>query len=176
MHWSDENAIRASWAAEVKGETASRRPLLELSPHRRPYESGPSAGMSSSAARVTSHKHYKLTLSRSHVHLACIFILAFNQPPNQLSWFQPPPIVSISPSEVSGCLCTLRCKGKILISSCKVAWCVTPLFFCRFDKKLVVFLPLIFILSVWQFLHLQLLQWRMIGLYSGRSVLRFSLL
>lgn len=59
----DENAIRASWAAKVERETASHRPLLELSPIRRPF-----AGMSSSAARVSSHNNYKLTLSSSHTY------------------------------------------------------------------------------------------------------------
>ncbi len=111
------------------------------------------------------------TLLLTHVHLACIFfILAFNQPPNQLSWFQTPPIVSISPSEVSGCLCTLRYKGKILISSSKVAWCDTSLYFLSVWQQACSISPLnIHPLFVTSFLHLQLFHWRMIGLYGGRS-------
>lgn len=47
----NENAIRATWATEQERETASRRPLLERSPHHRFIR-----------LRVTPHKHYKLTL------------------------------------------------------------------------------------------------------------------
>lgn len=99
----NENAIRPTWATEQERETASRRPLLEHSPHHRPLERDGSAGMSSSACvwlhTNTTSWHSKQqsswcwVLLLTHVHLACFLfysISALQLPPlNQPSCVQP---------------------------------------------------------------------------------------
>lgn len=66
-------------------ETSSRRPLLECSPHHRPFDSGGSAGMSLSACvwlhtNTTSwhskqQNSWRWFLSLTHVHPACFLFI-----------------------------------------------------------------------------------------------------
>lgn len=146
-------------------ETSSRRPLLERSPRHRPFESGGSAGMSSSACvwlhtNTTSwhskqQNSWRWFLSLTHVHPACFLLVrhfcALINPPESAK-------LVTTPSEVSGCLCTLRFKGKILISFL-LKWLSVSLcsFFVGSTKTCGIFPLYIHPLSVTQFPLLQLL-------------------
>lgn len=101
MKTQKKQQIRASVGLKDERETVCR-PLLEHSPQYRPFRLHP-------PAHTHTYTHSKQQKSRR-----CFLVPRSNQ----LS----PPSVCVSPSEVSGCLCTLRFKGKVLVFVlCKVA-------------------------------------------------------